>query len=123
MHQLQQRYLQYLAAQRFHKGESEDFAEEELREEAAFRCWLREIDPQDHPELPSSNTLHTMANSYDWEHGEFIWWSWPVWSTCALCQLREAQLCAQCESYMRYCSLSEGWTTAFEDDALFPTAE
>ena len=57
MHQSRQRYLQYLAAQRFYEEESGDFTfyqeepsdctEKELREEAAFRCWLRQIDPQD----------------------------------------------------------------------------
>ena len=119
MHLPQQRYLQYLAAQRFYEEESGDFTEEELREEATFRCWLREIDPQDYPALPSSTALRTMANSFDWEYGEYAWWSWPVWSTCEQCQLREAPLlCADCESYIRYCALSEGWT-----DAIFPTAE
>ena len=59
MLQSQQRYLQYLAAQRFYKEASGDFTfyeeepsyftEKELREEAAFRCWLREIDPRDYP--------------------------------------------------------------------------
>ena len=79
MHQSQQRYLQYLAAQRFYEEasgdftfyeeEPSDFTEKELREEAAFRCWLREIDPHDHPAaLPSSTTLHAMANSYDWQY-------------------------------------------------------
>ena len=84
MHQSQQRYLQYLAAQRFYEEasgdftlyeeEPGDFTEKELREEAAFRCWLREIDPQDYPAaLPSSTTLHAMANSYDWQYGEYAW--------------------------------------------------
>ena len=134
MHQSQQRYLQHLAAQRFYEEESgdftfyreepSDFTEEELREEAAFRCWLRQIEPQDYPAvLPSSTVLRTMANSFDWQYGECAWSSWPSWSTCELCsrrraecelcQLREAQvLCAQCESYMRHCTLSEGWADA-----------
>ena len=128
MHQSQQRYLQYLAAQRFYEEESgdftfyeeepSDFTEKELREEAAFRCWLWEIDPQDYPALPSSTALRTMANSFDWEYGEYAWWSWPVWSTCEHCHSEAPLLCALCESYMRCCALSEGWT-----DAIFPTHE
>ena len=125
MHQSQQRYLQHLAAQRFYEEasgdftfyeeEPSDFTEKELREEAAFRCWLREIDPQDYPAaLPSSTTLHAMANSYDWQYGEYAWWAWPVWSSCEHCHSKEAPLLrADCESYMQYCAMSEGWTDAF----------
>ena len=53
------RYLQYLAAQRFYEEATGDFAfyhedpssftDAELRQEAAFRCWLREIDPHNCP--------------------------------------------------------------------------
>ena len=53
------RYLQYLAAQRFYEEATGDFGfyqedayaftEAELREEAAVRCWLREIDIHDCP--------------------------------------------------------------------------
>ena len=114
MHQSQHRYLQHLAAQRFYEEESgdftfyeeepSDFTEKELREEAAFRCWLRE---------------HAMANSYDWQYGEYAWWAWPVWSSCEHCHSKEAPLlCADCEYYMQYCAMSEGWT-----DAFFPTQE
>ena len=125
MHQSQQRYLQHLAAQRFYEEESGDFTfyreepgdftEEELREEAAFRCWLRHIEPQNYPAaLPSSTFPSAIANSFDWHYGPHAWWAWPVWSTCARCQLREAPLlCAECESYMRCCTMSEGWTDVF----------
>ena len=128
MLQSQQRYLQYLAAQRFDDEASGDFTfyeedpsyftEKELREEAAFRCWLWEIDPRDcTAALPSSTTLHAMGDSYDWQYGEHAWWSWPVWSSCEHCHSEEEApvLCADCSSYMRYCAMSEGWT-----DALFP---
>ncbi len=130
MHQLQHRYLQQLAAQlfyeeqtgdfTFYREEPGDFTEAELREEAAFRCWLRLIEPQNYPAaLPSSTFLSALANSFDWHYCPPSWWAWLVWSTCAICQLREApMLCAECESYMRYCALSEGWT-----DALFPAQE
>ena len=65
MHQLHQRYLQRLAAQRFDEEELGDFTEEELREEAAFRCWLWEVDPQDNLALPSSSILQALANDWD----------------------------------------------------------
>ena len=116
------RYLQYLAAQRFYEEASGDFTffqedpshftENELRGEAAFRCWFREIDPHDYPSaLPSSATLFAMAESYDWHYGEYAWWAWPVWSTCEEhCTDAAVLLCADCESYMRYCALSEAWT-------------
>ena len=110
MHQARQRYLQYLAAQRFDEEASgdftvyeekpSDFTEKELREEAAFRCWLREIDTHGYPAaLPSSITLHTMAN-------------------CS-CHSNEAPILRiDCESYVQYCAMSEGWTNSF-----FPTQE
>ena len=69
-----ERYLQYLAALRFYveatgdftvyQEEPGSFTEDELREEAAFRCWLREI--QVYPTtLPPSTTLRVMADAYD----------------------------------------------------------
>ena len=121
MHQLQHRYLQQLAAQlfyeeqtgdfTFYREEPGDFTEAELREEPAFRCWLRLIEPQHYPAaLPSSTFLSALANSFDWQYSPHAWWAWPVWSTCAHCQLREApMLCAECEYYMRCRTLSEGW--------------
>ena len=89
MLQSRQRYLQYLAAQRFYEEASGDFmfyeeepsyfTEKELREEAAFCCWLRETDPHDYTAaLPSSATLHVMGDSYDWKYGEYAWWAWPI---------------------------------------------
>ena len=82
MLQSQQRYLQYLAAQRFYEEATGDlmfyeeepsfFTEMELREEAAFRCWLREVDPRDCPAaLPSSTALQAMADSHDWQYGGY----------------------------------------------------
>ena len=122
-----ERYLQYLAALRFYEEASGDFTfyqeepsyftEEELREEAAFRCWLREIDNCP-TMLPSSATLHAMADAYDWEYGEHLWWSWPVWSSCVNCRDIEAPvMCADCSSYARYCAMSEGWTDTFNEAA------
>ena len=124
MHQSQQRYLQYLAAQRFYEEasgdftfyeeEPSDFTEKELREEAALRCWLRDIDLQYYPAaLPSSITLDALANFYDWQYGEYAWWTWPVWSSCEHCHNKEAPMCLDCETYMRHCALSEGWTEAW----------
>ena len=125
-----ERYLQHLAALRFYEEASGDFTfyqeepsyftSEELREEAAFRCWLREID--DCPStLPSSATLHAMADAYDWEYGEHVWWTWPVWSSCEDCRGEEAPvLCADCSSYARYCAMSEGWADAFNEATRRP---
>ena len=119
-----ERFLQYLAAQLFYEEASGDFTfyqedpsyftEEELREEAAFRCWLREIDPHDCPSaLPSSAALRAMADTYDWLYGEHAWWAWPVWSSCERCSDAPVMLCADCESYMRYCVISQGWADSF----------
>ena len=118
------RYLQYLATQRFYEEatgdftfyqeDPSDFTEEELREEAAFRCWLREIDPHNCPSaLPSSAALRGIADAYDWLYGEYAWWAWPVWSSCKRCSKAPVVLCADCESYMRYCAMSEGWADVF----------
>ena len=110
--QMQRRYMQYLAARVF-AAESQDaaadFTEEELREEAAFRCWLVEADVLGSA-LPSSFALRALADWYDWQYGEHVWWAWPAWSTCDMCYQYGAPMCAQCESYMRHCSLSEGWS-------------
>jgi len=115
------RYLQYLAAQRFYEEATGDFAfyqedpsvftEAELREEAAFRCWLREIDPHNCPlMLPSNAALRGMADAWDWLYGPLTWWSWPVWSSCARCSRGADMLCPDCESLLRYCAMSEAWT-------------
>ena len=54
-----------------------------------------------------------MADAYDWLYGEYAWWAWPVWSSCKRCSKAPVVLCADCESYMRYCAMSEGWADAF----------
>ena len=70
------RYFQYLAAQRFYEEATGDygfyqedpyeFSECELRMEAAFRCWLREIDVQQCPQmLPLDAALRGMADAWD----------------------------------------------------------
>ena len=129
MHQSQHRYLQHLSAQRFYEEESgdftfyreepSDFTEEELREEAAFRCWLRQIEPQDYPSgVTVEHHSGRAGQLYDWQHGEYVWWTWPVWSSCEHCHNKQAPMCLDCETYMQYCALSEGWT-----DAFFPTQE
>ena len=118
------RFLQWLAAQRFYEEASGDFmifqeepsnfTEDELREEAAFRCWLREVDARNCQTLPSSATLHVIADAYDWLYGEHVWWSWPVWSSCEHCSRARAPaaLCGDCQSYMHYCAMSQGWAEA-----------
>ena len=115
----QERYFQYLAAQRFYEEASgdftfyqedpSDFTEDELREEAALRCWLRQLKPRDCPTtLPTSAALRAMADDYDYQYGEYAWWAWPVWSSCERCA-EATTLCAFYESYMRYCAMSEQW--------------
>ena len=115
----QDRFLQWLAAQRFYEEASGDFTffqeepsfftEDELREEAAFRCWLREVDARNCQTLPSSAALHAMADEFDWLYGEYVWWSWPVWSSCQHCSLYTPAPCGDCLSYMHYCGLSPNW--------------
>ena len=115
------RYLQYLAAQRFYEEATGDFGfyqedahaftEAELREEAAFRCWLREIDIHDCPlMLPSNAALRGMADTWDWLYGPLTWWSWPVVSTCQRCSRNADVLCSECHCLLRYCAMSEAWT-------------
>ena len=115
-----ERYLQYLAALPFYKEATGDFTfyqeepgsftEDELREEAAFRCWLREIHVYP-ASLPPSATLRVMADAYDWEYGEYVWWTWPIWSSCDVCR-ETPVMCAECCSYARFCTISEGWADA-----------
>ena len=101
------RYFQYLAAQRFYEEATGDngfyqedayeFTEAELRMEAAFRCWLREIDLQDCPPmLPMDAALRGMADAWDWLYGPYVWTTDDV--------------CADCHSLLRYCILSDGWS-------------
>ena len=116
-HQLQKRYLQHIAARVFDEEAPNDYTEEELREEAAFRCWLVEAEAAgpDWNALPSSFALRALADWYDYEFGEFTWWTYPMWNTCALCYPCGKPVCAQCECYMRHCALSEGWTATWEN--------
>ena len=114
-HQMQKRYLQYLAARVFASETQDtaaDFTEEELREAAALRAWLAEADVLGSA-LPSSFALRALADWYDWEYGEFTWWSWPIYSTCDLCCQCGAPLCANCQAYMLHCALSAGHQWSF----------
>ena len=82
--------------------------EAELRMEAAFRCWLHTIDLQNCPNtLPMDAALRGMADAWDWLHGPYQWWSWPVLSTCNQCS--PDHVCANCHSMLRYCYLSDEW--------------
>ena len=112
------RYVQYLAAQRFyeeasgdygfHQEPPYDFSEAELRIEAEFRCWLHTIDLQNCPNtLPMGAALRGMADAWDWLHGPYQWWAWPVLSTCNQCS--PDHVCANCHSMLRYCYLSDEW--------------
>ena len=123
MFESQNRFLQWLAAQRFYTEASGDFTffqeepsnftEDELRVEAAFRCWLREIDARNCQTLPSSATLHVIADAHDWLYGDYVWWNWPVWSSCKHCSRGETALCGDCLSYLQYCAMSQNWADSF----------
>ena len=109
----ERRYLQYVAARVFAEEATEDFTEDELREEAAFRCWLADADVLNWDALPPSLILRALADYYDWQYGECVWWTWPVWSTCERCQPFGTPRCAQCESFTRYCELSAEFQLKF----------
>lgn len=71
----------------------------DLRREAAFRCWLRQLDPEKEPPqaLPSEElVLDGLALDFDYAYGVDSWWTYPSWSTCELCQERKGPFCASC---------------------------
>ena len=105
-----------MAARRFVEGADEGLTEDELRLEAAFRCWLQGLDTHDRPphQLPSWTMLSGLADQWDVEYGAHVWWSWPVWNSCSSCATGQAPTCSQCISYIRYCWLSRGWCAGEE---------
>ena len=111
------RYVQYLAAQRFyeeatgdygfHQDTPYDFTENELRMEAAFRCWLHTVDLEACPGmLPMDAALRGLADAWDWLYGPYAWWTWPVLS---MCRCSADDVCDDCHSLLRYCYLSDAW--------------
>ena len=110
------RGLQNIAARSFAQEirEGEDFTDNELRQEAAFRCWLNCLDFEEVPPLhfPDDASLNHYAHMNDLEYGEYIWWSWPAWQNCASCCEVGTPQCASCCSLCSFCFLSEEWEYA-----------
>ena len=70
----------------------------EVRLEAAFRAWLRDISLRASPPaaLPDETALSVMANELDHAYGDDLWWQWAIWSSCALCCEKEMAECGEC---------------------------
>ena len=115
----QRRYLHRVAAETF-ATEWEDvhckcvaFTTEELRREAAFHCWLQELDLQQPPPhtLPGNSTLDHLAAQFDDAYGELDWWDWGIWSSCRMCARTSCISCNECIKYAKFCLLSDEWIT------------
>ncbi len=80
----------------------------EVRLEAAFRTWLRELNVRGAPPraLPDESALVSLANSLDLTYGEDEWWQWAIWSSCARCREQEQAACTECAQLVSFCSLA-----------------
>ena len=96
------RYLQKQAHRSFITSEGgtvkQFISEEDIRLEAAFRCWLRNLNLTDTlpTELPNESELNSLAVQFDSEFGVNEWWDWPIWSSCKLCNEKECVDCNEC---------------------------
>ena len=70
----------------------------DVRLEAAFRCWLRclDVDAQPPDALPDESELGILANRWDTHYGEDAWWAWATWSSCHDCHGKARLGCAEC---------------------------
>jgi hypothetical protein len=103
--QREHRKLQMLADEVFWEDVNCDYcSEEDLRLEAAFRCWLRQLNMcQGAPKsLPDEKELALLAAEYDEQFGQEAWYGWAAWSTCSACSQRECAECASCQQLCRF---------------------
>ena len=123
------RWLQLVADRGFWEADTGEcivpFTDDEIRKEAAFRCWLRqlEITPRCPTRLPTERELEFYAAQWDEEFGCNLWWSWPVWSTCAVCDAKESVQCPGCTKLFAFARYSETYVSSATDHAYEDTAD
>ena len=121
------RYLQTIAARSFHVVQSANerlvqpvFTYSDVRLEAAFRAWLRELDLRLSPptSLPSETVLGGMAALYDCHYGVDIWWTWPIWSSCSRCSVSGFVNCPECRRLAGFCEPRRSCTDGEEQASV-----
>jgi hypothetical protein len=115
-----QRWPQRLANRGFWEADTGEcavpFDEGDIRREAAFRCWLRQLEMDVPPPtcLPDERELDRLALQWDGEYGADAWWSWPTWSTCPVCAERQCVSCPDCRQLAAFTNLSWHYTQTAE---------
>lgn len=108
------RYFQKLLDQSFWASVKRDNIDEpllldELRNEAALRAWVRQLDTRQQPPqlLPDEQALKGIGRDLDWKYGIDEWWDWAVWSTCPRCIQYEATECQECQELVKFTELCD----------------
>ena len=83
------------------------FSYDDLRKEAALRCFVRELDMHTPPPatLPDERVIDRLADDFDSLYGERQWWSWSTWTSCANCHSKFDTMCQECRTLSRFCSM------------------
>ena len=108
------RHFQKLLDQSFWQSIRADGVDEplllnELRQEAALRAWVRQIDTRASPpsQIPDERALQSIMHDMDWKYGADEWWQWAIWSTCACCREYKTIQCRECTQLVKFTELCE----------------
>ena len=82
---------------------------DELRQEAALRAWVRQLDTREMPpaSIPDEAALRYIGQELDWKYGADEWWEWAIWSTCSMCMEYEQTLCPECIQLVKFTGLCD----------------
>ena len=87
-----------------HPDTFHDFTVHYMRHELAFRSWMRKVDVD--LKFPIKLLLYAELDSVaierGTERGYQIWWTWPIWSTCAHCASKESIRCEECDAMVSF---------------------
>ena len=94
-----------------HLGIMDDACEpvlfDELRQEAALRAWVRQLDTRLQPpqQMPDEQALQCIGQDLDWKYGADEWWEWAIWSSCPRCRQYEETQCKECRQLVKFTEL------------------
>ena len=80
---------------------------DELRQEAALRAWVRQLDTRLQPpqQMPDEQALQCIGQDLDWKYGADEWWEWAIWSSCPRCRQYEETQCKECRQLVKFTEL------------------
>lgn len=117
------RWLQRLADRGFWEANTGEcavpFDEGDIRREAAFRCWLRQLDLDSPPPrcLPDERDLELLALQWDSDYGPYAWWAWSIWSCCPRCEEHQSVRCPECRRLFAFADYSMQHAQASQEAA------